>query len=453
MKKLFVFVLFFGFLGLRAQTVTSLSGLQAAIDKAAPGAVIILADGVYTAGGAITISRQGTAARPIVIRAQTIGGAEITGTAGFSILSPASYVVIQGFKFTHSASRAVMAGGTSHCRWTHNLFQTPGDGEDLLLNGNDHEVDYNSFQHKDAMGRFIAVRGEGRQIAQRLHIHHNYFFDQKPQKGNGAETLQFGLSGFSLSNSSSIVEYNVFEECAGENELISVKASQLTIRYNTIRNCRAQFTLRHGNRDTVYGNFFINTPGLRIFGDDHVVFSNYFEGCDPAIMVGNGDGEVADGAQLTAHDRPDRVLVAFNTLVNNVSNIVQTGRVNGLGASSVTIANNIIQGGGMAAKISGPFVNGAWSGNMIFGCEAGDMPSGGYESADPLLVKDGLGVFRLLPGSPAVDHGVGSYPAVAFDMDGQGRRGVLDKGADEFDKGPVLAHILLAGEVGWGVGR
>ena len=100
------------------------------------------------------------------------------------------------------------------------------------------------------------------QIAERLWIHHNYFKNFKSQGGkNGAEAFQFGLSGFSLSSSNSIVEYNLFEDCAGENELISVKASAVTLRYNTIRNCPAQFTLRHGNKSLVYGNYFINTPG------------------------------------------------------------------------------------------------------------------------------------------------------------------------------------------------
>lgn len=453
MKNPTLFVLFFGVVfGVRAQTVPSLSALQTAIDKAAPGAVIILANGVYTASAAITVARQGTAAHPITIKAETVGGAEIAGTAGFSILAPASHIIIQGFKFTHSASRAVMAPGTSYCRWTHNLFQTPGDGEDLLLNGSDHEVDYNTFQHKDAMGRFIAVRGTGSQIAERLHIHHNYFFDQKPQKGNGAETLQFGLSGYSLSSSNSVVEYNLFEECAGENELISVKASQLTIRYNTIRNCPAQFTLRHGNRSSVYGNYFINTPGLRIFGDDHTIFSNYFENCNPAIMVGNGDGEVADGAKLTSHDRPDRVLIAFNTLVNNAANILQSGRANGLGATDITIANNIIQGGGPAAKIAGPYTGGVWSGNIVNGAGgAGDMPEGGYAMTDARLVRDASGIFRLQAGSPAVDAAAGSYPAISVDMDGQRRTGVFDKGADEVSVAPVVAHVLSADEVGAGI--
>ncbi len=341
-------------------TVSSLSALQTAINNASPGDIIILSNGTYTASADITVNKQGTATSPITIQAQTIGGATIGGTNGFNIVSPARYIIIKGFRFTHNASQATMASGTSFCRWTRNIFQTPGTGENLLLNGNDHEVDYNTFQHKNALGRFIAVRGSGSQIAQRLHIHHNYFFDQQPQSGNGAETVQFGLSGLSLSSSNSIIEYNLFEECEGENEMISIKASAVTVRYNTIRNCPAQFTLRHGNWCKVYGNYFINTPGIRIFGDDHVIFSNHFENCNPAINIGNGDGEVANGDALTVHDRPDRCLIAFNTLVNNPANIKQSGRTNGLGATNTTIANNIVQGGGAAASIAGPFTGAVW---------------------------------------------------------------------------------------------
>lgn len=441
-----------GVLATRAQTtVTSLPALQTAINNASPGAVIVLANGVYTASANITIDKQGTASQPITIKAQTTGRAEITGAGGFSLVSPATHIVIEGFKFTHTASLATMGAGTSFCRWTRCLFETPGQGEDLLVNGNDQEVDYNTFQHKNALGRFIAVRGTGSQIAQRIHIHHNYFFDQQPQKGNGAESLQFGLSGFSLSNSNSIIEYNLFEQCAGENELISVKSSQLTIRYNTIRDCPAQFTLRHGNRSIIYGNYFIRTPGLRIFGDDHAIFSNHFEDCDPAVQIGNGDGEVADGAKLTAHDRPDRILIAFNTLVNNKGNILQSGRTNGLGATNVTVADNIIQGGGPAATIAGPYTGGAWSGNILFKTGgAGSMPSGGYTTVDPLLVRDATGTFHLQAGSPAINSATRAYPSVTADMDGQPRTAPLDKGADEVSSAPVIAHILAVSEVGVG---
>jgi len=429
--------------------VTSLSALQSAINSASPGDIIVLANGVYTASADITIDKQGTAAKPITITAQTTGGAEINGTAGINIASPAAYIVIKGFKFTCSASQVKMAAGTSFCRWTQNLFQCPDKGEYLLLNGNDHEVDYNTFQHKNTLGRFIAVRGAGSQIAQRLRIHHNYFFDFLPQTGNGAEALQFGLSGFSLSSSNSIVEYNVFEHCAGENELISVKSSAVTLRFNTIRDCPAQFTLRHGNHCIVYGNYFINTPGLRIFGDDHIIFSNHFENCSPAINVGNGDGEVADGAALTAHDRPDRVLIAFNTLVNNKTNITQGGRTNGLGATFITIANNIIQGGGPAAAISGPYTNPVWQGNLLFNTNgSGNMPADGYTTANPLLARDASGTFHLQAGSPAINAVTGPFTAITTDMDGQARVSPLDLGADEVSAAPVTATILAASQVG-----
>jgi poly(beta-D-mannuronate) lyase len=429
--------------------VSSLSALQTAINNAVPGDIIVLANGVYTASTDITISKQGTASQLITITAQTTGGAEIKGTAGFSVLSPAKYIVIRGFKFTHNASQATMATGTSFCRWTSNVFQNPGAGENLLIYGNDHEIDHNTFQHKSAMGRFIAVRGSGSQISQRLHIHHNYFLDQTPQTENGAETFQFGLSGFSLSSSNSIVEYNLFEDCAGESELLSVKSSAVTIRYNTIRNCPAQLTLRHGNRCNVYGNYFINTPGVRIFGDDHNIFSNHFENCKPAINIGNGDGEVADGAALTVHDRPDRTLIAFNTLVNNTTNIVQGGRTNGLGATTQTVVNNIIQGGGPAATIAGPYTGGVWSGNMLYNTNgAGNMPSSGYTTANPLLARDATGTFHLQSGSPAINTGTGSYDSVTTDMDGQPRPSPRDKGADEVSTAPVIARILTPAMVG-----
>jgi len=375
--------------------VTSIQALQSAINNAKAGDVIVLANGVYTTTEDITVTRKGNKEHPIVICAETIGNAEIGGNGGFNMGNGAAYVVVKGFKFTHKSSKAKTAGGSSFCRWTQNIFENTGDGEDLTIAGSDHEIDHNTFQNKNAMGRFLAIRGTGKQIAERLNINHNYFNNYVSQGGkNGAETLQFGLSGFSLSISNSVVEYNLFEQCAGENELISVKASGVTLRYNTIRDCPAQFTLRHGNKSIVYGNYFINTPGLRIFGDDHIIVGNYFENCKPAITIGNGDGEVADGAQLTAHDRPDRVVISYNTLVNNAENYVMTQRTNGMGATSTTFNNNIIQGGGPAATITGPYPNAKWSDNILFNVKgAGAIPAEGYALTDPKLIKISAGYY------------------------------------------------------------
>ena len=430
--------------------VRSLAELTAAVAKAKPGDIISLANGTYKSDEDILIRCAGTFEQPIIVKSQSAGGAEITGKGGFKIEAPASYVVIEGFVFTHSSDRAVMGNGTKFCRWTRNVFQTTGEGNYLTIMGSDHQVDYNTFQHKNTLGKFIGVRGEGNQIAERIWIHHNYFSDFLPQKGNGAEALQFGLSGYSLSASHSLVEQNLFERCAGENELISVKASFVTLRYNTIRDCKAQFTLRHGNHCEVYGNYFTMTPGLRIFGDDHIIHSNYFENCPLAINIGNGGAEVADGAPLTSHDRPDRVLIVFNTLVNNEQNITRTIRPNGIGSTYITISYNIIQGGEEAVSVKGDFYHHpGWKSNIIYNTKgAGQLPDTAYANVDPLLVKDSSGVYRLQKGSPAIGFAKSDFRGITFDMDGQLRKAPLDAGADQLSDQRVRVRALLPKHVG-----
>src|SRR5262249_5073360 len=163
----------------------------------------------------------------------------------------------------------------------------------------------------------------------------------------------------------------------------------------------------------------------------HLIYSNHFENCSIGINIGNGDGEVADGSALTCHDRPDRVLIAFNTLVNNKANIIQTGRTNGLGSTNITVANNIIQGGGPAASLSGPAINYLWEGNIVYKTErVGDMPAGSFVETDPKLIRDASGEYHLQTASPALDAAKGNYPTVVYDMDGQDRKSRMDVGAD-----------------------
>ena len=460
MKKGLIAVVFFcllatGNLFAHHIKVASIEELQQAIKTAKPGDVIVLKNGVYTTTTDILINSAGTKAKPIIIEAEEAGKTEITGAAGFNVVSPAAYIIIRGFKFTHAASKARCSAGSTFCHWTNNIFETPGTGDYLTIAGSDHEVSYNTFQNKDSLGKFIAVKGSGKQIAERLFIHHNYFKKHKNQGNrNGAEALQFGLSGFSLSSSNSIIEHNLFEDCDGENELISIKASKVTVRFNTIRNCPAQFTLRHGNFNQVYGNYFINTPGLRIFGDDHLIHSNHFENCSMGINIGNGGAEVADGAPLTSHDRPDRVIIAFNTLVNNKINIAQTARNNGLGSTYITIANNIIVGSGVAVSIVGPASNHSAEGNLIFNTAgAGDLPAGSFSMVDPKLIRDASGKHRLQKGSPAINAAKGKYSTVDVDMDGQPRTAPFDMGADEMSSSSVTAKILNPGDVGFMAGK
>ena len=431
--------------------VNSIAQLQTAINNASAGDRIIVANGTYATSAQITVNRIGTAAKPIVIEAATVGGAEITGSYGFALNSPSAHVHIQGFKFTHISGRNSINSGAVFCRFTRNIFECSGDGNYLLVAGDDAQIDRNEFRNKSTVGNMIDVRGTGTQIARRVWIHHNYFHDFSNAGENGAETIRFGLSGLSMSTGEGLIEYNLFVRCRGENELISNKSSGNTYRYNTfLDSAGAQLTLRHGNDCLVYGNYFRGTDGLRIFGDRHQIFSNYFEGNTKGVDMGNGDGEVAEGSDLTCHDRPDDCVVSYNTFINNNVHYQMAARTDGLGALNITVANNIFQGGGSMASISStaPYT-GVWIGNVRWNTSsAGSMPSSGYTTVNPLLAADTDGVYHLQSDSPVIGTGIGSFPYVTVDMDGQPRDSAPDKGADEFSIAPIAAKLLTVNEVG-----
>src|SRR3954469_24729489 len=121
MKKhilLFGFILLIStYVGAKEIVVSSISELQTAVNNAHPGDVILLVNGTFTTGTDITINSSGTEKEPITVAAQNPDKTEITGAGGFSLVAPASYIVIKGFRFTHASSKAKTGSGTSFCRW------------------------------------------------------------------------------------------------------------------------------------------------------------------------------------------------------------------------------------------------------------------------------------------------------------------------------------------------
>jgi hypothetical protein len=433
----------------------SISSLQSAINAANPGDTIIMANGSYALSSSLSIARAGNSTSRIVIKAASVGGVTLSGTGGINFASPAAYVTFDGFVLTHSGSVNIPSS-VHHIRITRCTIDlniaTGADVSYINVSGDDVEIDRNELKNKNTLGNMIDVTGSGSQVARRLWVHHNYFHDFTSPGGNGAETIRWGLSGLSMSDGDGLCEHNLFVRCNGENELISNKSGGNTYRYNTIIDSPgAQLTLRHGNDCQVYGNYFRNTDGLRVYGDRHLIHSNYFEGNTKGIDMGNGAGEVADGAELTTHDRPDDCIVVFNTFIDNNNHYQMGGRTNGLGATNVTIANNIFYGPGNAASISSTAPHTAtWSGNILWNVTtAGNMPSSGYTIVNPLLAADANGVYHLQSGSPAINSAGGTYSGVTVDMDGQPRPSTgKDKGADEFTTAQGVAKLLTTADVG-----
>jgi parallel beta-helix repeat protein len=287
-------------------------------------------------------------------------------------------------------------------------------------------------------------------MAQRTHVHHNHFRDHTFDGSNGGESIRLGYSYRQLGSARATVEYNLFERTDGDSEAISVKSSDNTIRYNTLRDSRGSIVLRHGNRNLVEGNLMLgNTAGLRFYDNDHVIINNVIQGGTGQIIAGSGT--VADDTTgSTAHARPDRVVVAFNTVVGNRTNLLQVGQgTDRLGPNQCTFANNIFVGGGSGALLDIDEGTGlSWQGNIVWSGTGGNAPSAGFRVVNPSLTTDAGGLRRLPSSSPAIDAAAGSYSQASRDVDLQTRSGAKDVGADEYSTSGTQRRPLTAADVG-----
>ena len=127
MKKLFLIVLSLiaCTFSMHAKTfkVNSIASLQNAINIAKPGDNIIVANGIYTTSESIVIKNSGTSVNKITIEAESIDSVEITGTNGFVIAPPSSYIIIKGFRFSHKTGTNTILAGATHCVITRNVFE------------------------------------------------------------------------------------------------------------------------------------------------------------------------------------------------------------------------------------------------------------------------------------------------------------------------------------------
>jgi hypothetical protein len=413
--------------------VSNVSSLQAAIDSARPGQRIVLADGVHLADQPVKITRSG-----ITVAAQSVGGTVFT--SGGLQLGDVQNVTIEGFVFAGTSKLDVPAEAQA-TRITRNTYTGNKSGASLSVSADDVQVDHNTFQNRTNEGVYLQITGPGSEIAKRTHIHHNYFYNHQFSGANGGESIRLGYSHKQSKSANAIVEYNLFEKADGDAEAISVKSSDNTVRYNTIRNSKGYLVLRHGNRTTVEGNLLFNS-GIRFHGNDHKIFNNYVESTkDRAIVFGSGK-EADSGPTSKLHDRPDRVTVAFNTLIGTGAVVDSDG--GDFKPKDCVLANNVIRGssGGVVSMHSGSVVK--YEGNVVWGGTGGNMPSSGYKSVDPKLVKDANGLFRLTAGSPAIDASVGTYSYVSRDFDPQSRSGKPDVGADEYSTSAIRKALTKA---------
>lgn len=476
------------------KSVSTASDFRKAIASAQPGDIIVLADGTFDLKGTVAITTSGKAGKPIVVKSKNRGGAILVGDSRF-VLETLAHVIIEGFDFQSTDGPAVELRGCNNIRLTRNVVHLNDTkrGNWVLITGSEqnpsalshhNRIDRNLFENKSQLGNFITMEGTrsaGLQVSQNDTIDHNHFRDIGPRVENALEAIRIGSADISLSRGYTLLERNLFERCDGDPEYISIKSSDNMIRHNTFRECLGSLSLRHGNRNTVEGNFILGngrtgtfkdstgkswtlgTGGVRFYGDSMIIINNYFEGLtgkkwDATLAVTSGNAEYSDGQPLTKHFRIRDAVIAFNTFVKNRNNIEVGYDGEGfqgnwwrLSPTGLTIANNIIVGSNdTLIRLFAPPVNSRWEGNIAF-AEQGAVVSAsvieGVRAVNPQLVETN-GLWRLSKMSPAIDAAVGSFPFVRSDIDGQNRGPKKDVGADEFSTAQIINRPLTPRDVG-----
>ncbi|MEM9686750.1 MAG: chondroitinase-B domain-containing protein [Bacteroidota bacterium] len=481
-----------------AQTiVTDGEELQNLVNAAMPGDVFIVQNGTYNDFEAVftAVAQENN---PITVRAESIGGVTLTGDSHF-VLETAAHIIIEGFVFDCEGDNTLIKlEGSNNIRITRNVFELTtvesvkwvyigGIYNDYTFQHTSHHnrIDHNIFQNKATPGHYITIDGTSNEDgsvslqSQYDRIDHNYFKNNSSRAANEQESIRIGWSQMSMSSGFTTVEHNLFEDCDGDPEIVSVKSSDNIIRHNTFRRSYGTLSLRHGNRNRVEGNYFfgdgkpngnfntstIYTGGIRIYGTDHVIVNNYMEGLqgtiwDAPIALTQGDAIDGNSTNLTKHFRAERVTIAYNTLVNNTHGIEigydKSGDYNKK-LKDITIANNVIIGteNSLVTYIDGNDQDGevSWFNNIMYPTGAATLVSGGPDfnaaevnETDPILNFDGT-LWRATAASPTVESAV---PALSInqDIDGHPRPDVSAAGADHYSLETVQYNPLTPDDVG-----
>jgi len=272
-----------------------LTAVRTQIRDAEPGSTVTIPAGTYI-DEELTFIGEGTAEAPITLQAETEGRVFFEGESNLRMSG--SNLIVRGLVFRNGSTptgevisfRTGPDANCEDCRVTacviDNFNKAERQESDLwvALYGKRNRFDHNHLSGKRNRGVTMAVRMDTEQSRENEHrIDHNYFGPRPILGSNGGESLRIGTSHYSMFRSGTLVEYNYFDRCNGEVEVISSKSDGNTFTRNTFYECQGTLTMRHGNETIVEDNFFFgngkaNTGGIRIINKDQTVRNNYAEG-------------------------------------------------------------------------------------------------------------------------------------------------------------------------------
>ena len=291
-----------------------------------PGDKVVMKSGDWKSQS-INLKAKGTAEKPITLVAEAKGSVILSGNSNLKI--DGEWLIVDGLSFKNGFSLkedvVIFSKTTSNSRLTntniedYNPSDKTVDYKWVSLYGVNNRVDHCSISGKTHQGTTLVVWLDDRKNYHQ--IDHNYFGPRPDLGVNGGETIRIGTSTYSMNDSYTTVENNIFDKCNGEVEIISIKSGHNKIQSNLFYECVGTVTFRHGNNSEVSNNYFVgnnitNTGGVRIIGENQKVYGNYLykiagRTLRSAISVMNAYGNPAlnDYWQVKNADIQDNVIV------------------------------------------------------------------------------------------------------------------------------------------------
>ncbi len=311
------------------------------------------------------IRANGTKEKPITIRAKS--GGQVILTDNSRVWITGKYIRFEGLKFTGDftstpSAVALSVGYTGspceHCLVSDVVFEKYNPNDSTLrthfvwMMGQWNRITRSTFKGKYNGGNMLATSGNSVfPNGDYFLIDSNYFFDQpdgyKKTGGNatnGFETIaiysgekgvQTELAGKYWAESYIYIRNNLFLDCNGEGEIITVKASKVAIQNNTFEQSGGAVTIRAGNNCVVEGNVFASwsgeldrTGGVRVNGRNNAVIHNIFQVLNPQgftfmfpLTLYKGDIDPLDslGEQYVPVTKG---VFAFNLFAHNKNNVI-----------------------------------------------------------------------------------------------------------------------------------
>ncbi len=320
--------------------VNTMEELTAAINSAAPGDNIVLANGTWT-DAQINFYGKGTPTAAIKLSAETPGSVFLEGQSFVHL--GGEYLVVEGLYFRngYSPGKGVISYQISkdttafYSRVTNTVidgFTRPNRWENdrwVELYGQHNQFDHNYLAGKGNDGATFMVYHKGNQHTNNYHkIEYNHFGPRPRKGGPRGETMRLGGSETSMTPGKATISNNFFDRCNGEVEIISDKTNFNSFINNIFYKCEGSLVMRHSDYTTVDGNMFIGDDdsdfygGIRVVNSGHWIANNYFykingEEFRSPLAVMNGIPK----SSLNRYKQVTDAVVAYNTWVDCASPI------------------------------------------------------------------------------------------------------------------------------------